>query len=491
MEEEKAPETIEEIFAEIRKKTESEKYIYRGENRITTPPFQELQQFLARIEQEYQEENKVSEKWTNRFIDLLEKIKKEKEPRKICSTLYREYSDIELANINQMQESILTELENFIDIPKEIKPEEKTRILSELQHYRGKTNLIDFSEDFLIALFFACDGEPDEDGRLILYKVDLSEKVAGKKDEANKIKIKYPPKNQNNRVIFQKSIFVEDPKGYIENNKVKIITIKKGLKEEILNYLKTYHKIYTQTVYQDTFGFIENQEVHHRAYKYFYTGLNYYYRKEYKKAAESYNKVIKIKPNFLEAYNNRGGAKSRLKKYDEAITDYNKAIKLNPNHADTYYNRGNAKFNLRKYEEAIEDFNKVIELNPNDAETYSNRGNAKSNLGQYEEAIEDFNKVIELNPNDADAYANRGNQKINLGQNKEAIVDHSKAIELNPNLAEAYPGRGLAKFKLGEFKEAKADLEEALALATAQNNQPLIADIEKFLQNPNFIKPKK
>ena len=43
-------------------------------------------------------------------------------------------------------------------------------ILTEIQHYEGKTNLIDFSTDYFIALFFACDGSPDEDGRVILQK---------------------------------------------------------------------------------------------------------------------------------------------------------------------------------------------------------------------------------------------------------------------------------------------------------------------------------
>ena len=37
-------------------------------------------------------------------------------------------------------------------------------ILTEIQHYGGKTNLIDFTMDYFIALFFACDGRYDEDG---------------------------------------------------------------------------------------------------------------------------------------------------------------------------------------------------------------------------------------------------------------------------------------------------------------------------------------
>ena len=43
---------------------------------------------------------------------------------------------------------------------------------AQLQHNGGKTSLIDFTTDYLIALFFACDGEPAKDGRVILLKQD-------------------------------------------------------------------------------------------------------------------------------------------------------------------------------------------------------------------------------------------------------------------------------------------------------------------------------
>ena len=43
-------------------------------------------------------------------------------------------------------------------------------IFTQLQHYESQTNLIDFTTDFHIALFFACDGQPGENGRVILQK---------------------------------------------------------------------------------------------------------------------------------------------------------------------------------------------------------------------------------------------------------------------------------------------------------------------------------
>ena len=41
-----------------------------------------------------------------------------------------------------------------------------------VQHYSGETNLIDFTTDYFIALFFACDGHHDELGRVILQKTE-------------------------------------------------------------------------------------------------------------------------------------------------------------------------------------------------------------------------------------------------------------------------------------------------------------------------------
>ena len=45
--------------------------------------------------------------------------------------------------------------------------------LSEMQHYGGKTNLIDFTTCPHRALFFACDRWPEHDGRIVVIKSDL------------------------------------------------------------------------------------------------------------------------------------------------------------------------------------------------------------------------------------------------------------------------------------------------------------------------------
>ena len=130
-------------------------------------------------------------------------------------------------------------------------------ILTELQHYGGHTNLIDFTTDNHIALFFACDGSPDKDGRIILLE---------RTEEKNRNYQIEKPRNPQNRIIAQKSIFVQPSKGFIEPEHFVVIDIPELLKEPMLNHLQKQHDISAKTVYNDLHGFIKNQSIHQRAY---------------------------------------------------------------------------------------------------------------------------------------------------------------------------------------------------------------------------------
>ena len=262
---------------------------------------------------------------------------------KVSSGLYRKYSNIEAEyfNIEVVQNEILETAKKYTTETDDFE------ILTELQHYGGATNLIDFTTDYLIALFFACDGSDllNKDGRVILLK---------KTGEINE-QVKFP-QNPINRVIAQKSIFVQPVKGFIEPDH--IINIPKDLKQPIMNHLQKYHNISTNTIYNDLQGFIKYQNIHQNAYTEFFKGLTYQNEKDDSKAIEHYNKAIELNPKMVEAYNNRGIAYSSKGKIHLAIEDYSKAINLNPNDAEVYNNRGIAYRSKGKVHLAIEDYNK-------------------------------------------------------------------------------------------------------------------------------------
>jgi hypothetical protein len=174
--------------------------------------------------------------------------------QKVSSSLCRECENAfgtEQFNIEAIQQRMLTVAKDYTH------EEENFEILTELQHYGGHTNLIDFTTDNHIALFFACDGSPDKDGRIILLE---------RTEEKNRNYRIEKPRNPQNRIIAQKSIFVQPPKGFIEPEHFAVIDIPELLKGPMLNHLQKQHDISTKTVYNDLHGFIRNQSIHQRTY---------------------------------------------------------------------------------------------------------------------------------------------------------------------------------------------------------------------------------
>ena len=354
---------------------------------------------------------------------------------KISSGLYRKYAkeiDAKEFDIQTAQREMLEQVKAYTDFTDE------TDMLTELQHYGGKTNLIDFTTDCLIALFFACDGSLHQDGRVILLDKN-----------SNQGTISSPKKNQNNRVISQKSIFFQAPKGYLneKDSAVEIISIPKEMKQPVLGYLRKHHGIAMHTIYNDIFGYIQNQNKHQVAYTEFYIGL---------------------------AFQDKG-------KYREAIQHYDEAIRINPQDADAYNNRGNAKFALGLYRDAIADCDRAIHLNPQYTAAYYNRGAAKLALGLHHDAIAACDRAIHLNPQYTAAYYNRGTAQHALGRHHEAIADYDQAIRINSQYARAFYGRGNIYKEIEKYENARVGLQRAFELATEQGNQALAQDAQRLL----------
>ena len=430
---------IREIIREIAEKSAGGNYIYRGE-----PETHEEQPYYG----------------------------------KVSSSLWRDFVfEIEDFNIEAVQTEILAGAKSHIgDLPQDyredlavalnVTQEEADRtidfeILTEIQHYGGKTNLIDFTTDYLIALFFACDGHHDKEGRVILKKTEEIQGMIGY------------PRNPRHRVIAQKSIFVRPPKGFIDKpHEDNVVIIEGNVKQWILLYLQQECGISKFTIYNDVYGFIEHQDLHGEAYTFLCRGIAYQYRgdettdskekqKAYKKSIEYYTKALQFNPNYAEAHNNRGVAYSKSGKHEYAITDYTKAINLNPNFAPVHGNRGRSYADIDNYELAIADCNRAIELNPRHFRLYDIRGYVYGRKGDYELAIRDFNKAIDLNPIIADVYNNRGYVYLHKGDYELAIADYTEVLKLNPNNTYAYYNRGEVRLHLEDWREAKIDLAHA------------------------------
>ena len=296
---------------------------------------------------------------------------------------------------------------------KDGRPLNNLEILAGLQHFGAATCLIDFSHSAQVALWFACAEDPktsnSTNGKVYVVRKDadrfieiepdsLTEPIPYFLDGKEPQLYHWHPRQQNNRILAQQSIFFF---GHYEFEEDAACVIQKCKKEDIREALERISGITEIRLFPDFEGFASLRDDHTP-----YTPLTAdehtkradraIRKEEFEEAITNYNKAIYRKPGDAFLYYSRGLAKRRANQYDTAIKDYDEAIQLNSTYTSAYHQRGLAKAQLGQYENAIADYDKAIELNPNDALIYNARGLAKEQLERYEEAEEDRQKSEEL-----------------------------------------------------------------------------------------------
>jgi tetratricopeptide (TPR) repeat protein len=153
---------------------------------------------------------------------------------------------------------------------------------------------------------------------------------------------------------------------------------------------------------------------------------------KYDSAIACFDKALEIDSLDPATYTDRGKTYSYKKDYNRAINDFNKVLKIDSagKQAEVaFYYLGRLKMLIGENEEAITQFDKLLEIVPTDYEAYFLRGTAKSNIMDIDGSINDFNLAIKYNPNYMEAYANRGVQKINKIPTSEKLGKKTDCFE--------------------------------------------------------------
>jgi tetratricopeptide (TPR) repeat protein len=196
-------------------------------------------------------------------------------------------------------------------------------------------------------------------------------------------------------------------------------------------------------------------------------GRSYSANREFDNAITAFTEAIRLDPDNIDAYCNRGYAYSEIGEHDKAIADYTEAIRLGPEALHLCYacfSRGIAYTKKGDYDKAIADCTEAIRLVPDDAVAYRVRGFAYGEKGDLDRAIIDYNEAIRIDPEDVDAHYKRGFAFERNGELDKAIADFTEIIRLKPSYANAYFSRGLFYWKAGELDKAIADLTETIRL---------------------------
>jgi serine/threonine protein kinase/Tfp pilus assembly protein PilF len=129
-----------------------------------------------------------------------------------------------------------------------------------------------------------------------------------------------------------------------------------------------------------------------------YTRLN-----RWKDAEQTYQRILKERPNSWTAYNDLGFALHGQGKYREAIQAFRAASLAAPRSSMALSNLGAEYLQVGEFAEATESLKRSIDLDPGYAESATNMSLALRYQRKYEEALSFALKAVELNPAD-DAY---------------------------------------------------------------------------------------
>jgi len=264
-------------------------------------------------------------------------------------------------------------------------------MLAELQHHGAATCLIDFTYSAQIALWFACgqdsktsqNSENPPNGKVFAVYNQLPdfEKVKSNmlkndidhflQDEENSPLYYWQPRQQNNRIIAQQSIFLFGCPEFEADAECVILV---DGKEDILTELKQVSGITEAMLFPDFEKFASLRGVDEP-----YTG----------RSAHEYRELARERFNVSE--------------YDKAIDYYNRAIDQDQDYAEAYYERGQAKHQNEQYSLAVSDFDKFISLNSNHVEAHCYRAEAKFGLGDSDGAREDLETALLLTEESGDS----------------------------------------------------------------------------------------
>ncbi len=156
------------------------------------------------------------------------------------------------------------------------------------------------------------------------------------------------------------------------------------------------------------------------------------YRRSLTKATQELIAALNARTDDYASHYNLGNFRMETRDYGAALTSFQRAIKLRPDFVPSYVNAAFAYNATGRNDQAEASFNKAIELEPNSVPAYLNLGMLLGEQKRIAEAEKAFRKVIQIDPNSAVAAYNLG---IILSSDRpsESLRWCQKAYRLRPD----------------------------------------------------------
>ncbi len=148
------------------------------------------------------------------------------------------------------------------------------------------------------------------------------------------------------------------PKGFVSNTPSRPPETPRTITVEMRGDIFMARKMYREAVEMYRTGPADSAVLANK------TGIAYHQLLDLDDARKSYERAIKLKPDYAEAINNLGTIYYAKKSYRRSITQYRKALRLTPDSASILSNLGMSYFARKNYDLAFATFQDALKLDP-------------------------------------------------------------------------------------------------------------------------------
>jgi tetratricopeptide (TPR) repeat protein len=171
----------------------------------------------------------------------------------------------------------------------------------------------------------------------------------------------------------------------------------------------------------------------------------------------------------IDEMNEKGLALSSSGKYDEAIQVYDAIIKMDPDNLRGWLNKGSVLEDQGKYNESLVCINEGIRLAPNDpfiAYAWQQKARFLRGHGNYTDAIKAYNESIRLNP---DFIGKQGPNSelstiVKWGESNGPLSSYTDATSEDPDSFDNWLDAGYALCFHEKYEDAIKCFDEAIKL---------------------------
>ncbi|MDA2934104.1 tetratricopeptide repeat protein [Acidobacteria bacterium AH-259-D05] len=169
-------------------------------------------------------------------------------------------------------------------------------------------------------------------------------------------------------------------------------------------------------------------------------GLSYYKQKQYAKAIEEFEKIVKANPKYESGFRILGDSYLRVREYDHAIEAFQNALRLKDDNYISYYGLALAYYNTARYTETISTLvqSESYARSPRDQyQLYRTRGSAHYNISEFEKAISDLERASAIQRGNPRDVLQLGISYYHLGNYSQAEKLLQQALALDPSASAA------------------------------------------------------